>query len=162
MTAARENHREAVAGRSDVEDTAELLAYYDDLERLKAGALWTIANKIEPWEPGSRYSPVLWPYKEMRGHVLRAIDLVTPEKAGRRVIYLNNPGAGDRAACVGGIYSGLQVMKAGETASDDADVNVQVEGQARPRRPFGRRRGIPSRPGPARFCTVLVSHLLPS
>jgi len=120
MTAARENHREAVAGRSDVEDTAELLAYYEELETLKAGALWTVANKIEPWEPVSRYSPVLWPYDKMRSHVLRAIDLVTPEKAGRRVIYLNNPGAGDRAACVGGIYSGLQVMKAGETASAHA------------------------------------------
>ena len=48
-TKARENHREDVAGRANVEDTPELLAYYDELERLEAGALWTVANKIEPW-----------------------------------------------------------------------------------------------------------------
>ena len=50
-TKARENHREDVAGRANVEDTPELLAYYDELERLEAGALWTVANKIEPWAP---------------------------------------------------------------------------------------------------------------
>ena len=52
-TKARENHREDVVGRANVEDTPELLAYYDELERLDAGALWTVANKIEPWEPKS-------------------------------------------------------------------------------------------------------------
>ena len=56
-THARENHREDVAGRANVEDTPELLAYYDELERLEAGALWTVANKIEPWEPKSASVP---------------------------------------------------------------------------------------------------------
>ena len=50
-TGRRENHREDVAGRANVEDTPELLAYYDELENLDAGALWTVANKIEPWQP---------------------------------------------------------------------------------------------------------------
>ena len=45
--------REAVAGRANVEDTKELLSYYADLEKLEAGALWTVANKIEPWFPQS-------------------------------------------------------------------------------------------------------------
>jgi gentisate 1,2-dioxygenase len=31
-TTARENHRENVAGRANVEDTPELLAYYDELD----------------------------------------------------------------------------------------------------------------------------------
>ena len=53
-TTARENHREDVAGRANVEDTPELLAYYDELEKLEAGALWTVANKIEPWQPNLR------------------------------------------------------------------------------------------------------------
>ena len=48
---ARENYREDVAGRANVEDTPELTAYYGDLERYQAAALWTGANKIEPWEP---------------------------------------------------------------------------------------------------------------
>ena len=40
-------------GRANVEDTPELLAYYRELEALDAGALWTVANDIEPWFPQS-------------------------------------------------------------------------------------------------------------
>lgn len=117
MTQQRENYREDVAGRANVEDTPELLAYYEDLEKFDAGALWTVANKIEPWEPQSASRPVLWRYKDLREHVLRSVDLVTPEKAGRRVIYLNNPGRTNESAAVGWIYAGLQVMHPGEIAS---------------------------------------------
>lgn len=120
MSKARENYREDVAGRANVEDTPELLAYYDDLERLETGALWTVANKIEPWQPKSASVPVLWRFQDLRPHVLRSVDLVTPEKAGRRVIYLNNPGRQDVAAAVGWLYSGLQVMHPGEVASAHA------------------------------------------
>ncbi len=63
---ARENYREDVAGRANVEDTPELLAYYDEIERLDAGALWTVANKIEPWQPKSSSVPVLWRYEDLR------------------------------------------------------------------------------------------------
>lgn len=117
MTKMRENHREDVAGRANVEDTPELLAYYDELDKLDTGALWTVANKIEPWEPQSTSVPMLWRYQDLREHVLRSVDLVTPEKAGRRVIYLNNPGRTDVSAAVGWIYAGLQVMHAGERAT---------------------------------------------
>src|SRR6187455_688152 len=119
-TKARENHREDVAGRANVEDTPELLAYYDELERLETGPLWTVANKIEPWQPKSSSVPVLWRYEDLRHHVLRSVDLVSPEKAGRRVIYLNNPGRHGFAAAVGWLYSGLQVMNPGEVASAHA------------------------------------------
>jgi gentisate 1,2-dioxygenase len=120
VRATRENHREDIAGRANVEETPELLAYYDQLEALEAGALWTVANKIEPWQPKSTSVPVLWRYKDLRGHVLRSVDLVTPEKAGRRVVYLNNPGRRDVSAAVGWLYSGLQVMNPGEVASAHA------------------------------------------
>ena len=119
-TGRRENHRENVAGRANVEDTPELLAYYDELENLEAGALWTVANKIEPWEPKSSSVPVVWRYADLRQHVLRSVELVSPEKAGRRVIYLNNPGRKEHAAAVGWLYSGLQVMHPGEVASAHA------------------------------------------
>jgi gentisate 1,2-dioxygenase len=117
MAKARENYREDVAGRANVEDTPELDAYYNELEKFAAAALWTVANKIEPWQPKSASVPVLWRYADLRAHVLRSLELVAPEKAGRRVIYLNNPGRKDVAAAVGWLYSGLQVMKAGEVAS---------------------------------------------
>uniref|UniRef100_C5CLB8 Cupin 2 conserved barrel domain protein n=1 Tax=Variovorax paradoxus (strain S110) TaxID=543728 RepID=C5CLB8_VARPS len=115
-----DTHRESIAGRADVADTPELVAYYGELERLKTGALWTVANKIEPWQPRSESEPVIWRYRELRDHVLRSVELVTPEKAGRRVIYLDNPGRREVAAAVGWLYSGLQVMHPGEAASAHA------------------------------------------
>ena len=67
--------RDDVIGRANVEDTPELTAYYKDLERFETGALWTVANKIEPWEPKSSSVPVLWRYKDLRGPVLRSVEL---------------------------------------------------------------------------------------
>ncbi len=115
-----DQYRENVPGRANVADTPELLAYYADLEKLETAALWTVANKIEPTQPVSVSVPVLWRYQDLRAHVLRSADLVSPEKAGRRVVYLNNPGRRDVAAAVGGLYSGLQVMRPGEAASAHA------------------------------------------
>lgn len=116
-TESHDKYRENVVGRADVGDTPELVEYYKDLAKLNTGALWTVANKIEPWQPKSESVPVLWRYKDLRDHVLRSVPLVTPEKAGRRVIYLENPGRRDVAAAVGWLYSGLQVMHPGEAAS---------------------------------------------
>jgi gentisate 1,2-dioxygenase len=112
-----DSYRENVPGRANVEDTPELVEYYRELEQWDTGALWTVANKIEPWEPKSDSVPVVWRYRDLREHVLRSVELVTPEKAGRRVIYLNNPGRRDVSAAVGWLYSGLQVMHPGECAS---------------------------------------------
>lgn len=117
---AHDTYREDIAGRANVADTPELLDYYAQLASLQTGALWTVANKIEPWQPRSSSVPVLWRYRDLRAHVLRSVSLVTPEKAGRRVIYLNNPGRHDVAAAVGWLYSGLQVMHPGEAASAHA------------------------------------------
>src|SRR3989338_2131317 len=145
MAKPHENHREDVAGRANVEDTPELLAYYNDLDKLSAGALWTVANKIEPWEPKSQSVPVVWRYRELRDHVLRSIDLVTPEKAGRRVIYLNNPGRSDVAAAGGWIYAGLQVMKPGEVAHAHRQMAQPWGGRRRHGLPVAGRSGHPLR-----------------
>jgi len=104
-------------GRARVEDTADLRAYYDELEAVNAGGLWTVANDIEPWFPQSKSVPVLWRYREMRPLVLRAGELVTTERAARRVVMLVNPGRRDVSACVGSLYTGIQIMLPGESAS---------------------------------------------
>ena len=119
-TSSHDRYRESTPGRADVPDSPELLAYYAELERLQTGALWTVANKIEPWQPRSASVPVLWRYRDLREHVLHSVSLVTPEKAGRRVIYLDNPGRRDVSAAVGWLYAGLQVMHPGERASAHA------------------------------------------
>ena len=109
--------RENVIGRANVEDTPELDAYYAELGRQDSYALWTVANSIEPWHPQPASQPTLWSYQTLRPMVLRALDLVSPEKAGRRVIALENPGRKGTSACVGWLYTGLQVMRPGEAAN---------------------------------------------
>ena len=109
--------REDVIGRANVEDTPELDRYYTELGRQESYALWTVANSIEPWHPQPTSLPTLWSYQAMRPLVLQALDLVSPEKAGRRVIALENPGRKGLSACVGWLYSGLQVMRPGEFAT---------------------------------------------
>ena len=105
-----------ILGRARVRDTPELEAYYEDLAKIDTGALWTVANDIEPWEPTPKSAPVLWRWEDTRRQVLRAIDLVRPEDAGRRVVYLRNPLRKDVSAACGWLFSGLQTMKAGERA----------------------------------------------
>lgn len=107
--------KEDIIGRSRVDDTAELTAFYAELEKLDAGALWTVANEIEPWFPQPKSVPVLWRYKDLRPHVLRSASLVRGEDAGRRVVMCVNPGRKDVSAAVGLLYTGLQIMNPGES-----------------------------------------------
>lgn len=102
-------------GRARVKDTAELDAYYGELAELEAGALWTIANKIEPWYPQPRSVPAHWAYERLRPLVRKALDLVSGDDAGRRVVALYNPNRRDVAAAVGLLYTGLQIMGPGES-----------------------------------------------
>jgi gentisate 1,2-dioxygenase len=117
MTPSYDRYREDVVGRANVADTPALIAYYQELRKLGSAALWTVANRIEPWEPVSASQPMIWRYADLREYVLQSLQLVTPEQAGRRVIYLENPGRTEVSAAVGWLYSGLQVMAPGECAS---------------------------------------------
>lgn len=103
-------------GRARVKDNSELKKYYEDLSRFDTGALWTVANDIEPWQPTPSSVPVLWKNAELREQVLRAIELVRPEDAGRRVVYLRNPKRKEISAACGFLFSGIQTMQAGERA----------------------------------------------
>ena len=71
-------HSDDQIGRARVQNTPELEAYYNELEQLGAGALWTVANDIEPWEPRSSSVPMLWKYADLRELVLKSSELVTP------------------------------------------------------------------------------------
>ncbi|KAF2518609.1 cupin domain-containing protein [Flavobacterium salilacus subsp. salilacus] len=108
-------HDDTVIGRARVQNTPELEAYYKELESLGAGALWTVANDIEPWEPRPSSVPMLWKYDDLRDLVIKSSELVTPEQAGRRVVYLVNDKRKDVSAAVGWLYTGIQVTKPGES-----------------------------------------------
>jgi gentisate 1,2-dioxygenase len=106
-----------VAGRANVTDTPELISYYAELARLETGALWTVANDIEPWFPKPKSVPVMWRYDDLRPLVIKAPELVSAEDAGRRVVMLVNPGRKELPAACGLLFSGLQIMDAGEVAT---------------------------------------------
>ena len=109
--------REDVIGRANVEDTPELDAYYDRAR--PPGELRALDRRQldRALAAAAASLPTLWSYEAMRPLVLQALDLVSPEKAGRRVIALENPGRKGLSACVGWLYTGLQVMRPGEFAT---------------------------------------------
>ena len=109
--------RENIVGRANVEDTPELEAYYGELEGEALGALWTVANEIEPWYPQPKSVPVLWKWQRIERFVRRAPELVSAEKAARRVVMLVNPGRKEWSAAAGLLYTGVQVMNPGEFTS---------------------------------------------
>src|SRR5256714_462623 len=109
--------RENVIGRANVEDSSELDAYYAELERHAAGALWTVANEIEPWQPQPKSVPHLWKWRTLEPLVRKAPALVSAEKAARRVVMLVNPGRKEWSAASGLLYTGVQVMNPGEFTS---------------------------------------------
>jgi gentisate 1,2-dioxygenase len=109
--------RENVVGRANVEDTPELEAYYRSLEGEELGALWTVANEIEPWYPQPKSVPTLWRWSRIEPFVRRAADLVSAEKAARRVVMLVNPGRKEWSAAAGLLYTGVQIMNPGEFTS---------------------------------------------
>ena len=109
--------RENVVGRANVEDTPELEAYYRALEGEELGALWNVANEIEPWYPKPKSIPTLWAWSKVEGFVRQAAKLVSAEKAARRVVMLVNPGRKEWSAAAGLLYTGVQVMNPGEAAS---------------------------------------------
>ena len=109
--------RENVIGRANVADTPELEAYYRELEGEELGALWTVANEIEPWYPQPKSMPMLWRWKSVEPFVRKAATLVSAEKAARRVVMLVNPGRKEWSAAAGLLYTGVQIMNPGEFTS---------------------------------------------
>jgi gentisate 1,2-dioxygenase len=109
--------RENIIGRANVEDTPELEAYYASLEGEALGALWNVANEIEPWYPQPKSIPILWKWKRIEPLVRRAPELVSADKAARRVVMLVNPGRKEWSAAAGLLYTGVQIMNPGEFTS---------------------------------------------
>ena len=108
-----EKQDDSAYGRARVKDSAELEKYYGELEELDTGALWTVANEIEPWEPSTLSDVMFWGYDKIRPYVLKAAELVTPSEAGRRVVYLINKRRKEQKAAVGLLFSGLADNTAG-------------------------------------------------
>ncbi|KBZ57147.1 gentisate 1,2-dioxygenase [Mycobacterium [tuberculosis] TKK-01-0051] len=126
-------HSDDVLGRARVKHTTELEAFYTELGMHETDALWRVANKIEPWFPQPVSVPMLWRYEVLRPLVLKSLNLVSADDAGRRVIALVNSERRDVVAAIGLLYTGLQVMGPGESMTAHrhtaAALRFVIEGQ---------------------------------
>lgn len=99
---------------SIVSSEADMQAYYNDLKADHMYAAWLDADTRGNWEPESQVLPWVWHYRDLRPHVLRALELVGTQQAERRVIRCMNPGL-ERGATKT-MVANLQIVGPGEIA----------------------------------------------
>jgi gentisate 1,2-dioxygenase len=92
---------------------SDLACLSRDLKSLNARPLWECTTRMGP---GSPAVPAIWRYREMRPHLLRAIELITTKEAERRVLMLENPGLPGTGYITNSLFCGLQVISPGEIA----------------------------------------------
>jgi gentisate 1,2-dioxygenase len=93
--------------------SSDLARLSSDLKDLNAKPLWERTTRMGPGTPAV---PTIWRYRDMRPHLLRAVDLITAKQAERRVFMLENPGLPGTGYITSSLYCGLQVIKPGEIA----------------------------------------------
>ncbi|MBM2810147.1 MAG: dehydrogenase [Chloroflexi bacterium] len=99
-----------------VENTAELEAFYRDLDSMSTTALWLLLADQMPETPKPKAVPFLWKYSRIRPQLFRAGELVRPEQANRRVIVLVNPGLKEQASATRNLNANVQMVLPGEIA----------------------------------------------
>ena len=97
-------------------DQTGMADYYGALKRAHLAPLWESLKALSPAEPSPRAAPFAWPYAEARAHLMRAGELITAEKAERRVVVLANPGVPGGLQATDTLYAGLQLILPGEVA----------------------------------------------
>lgn len=78
--------------------------------------LWEVMRDLAPREPAPIARPAIWRAGLLRDHALKAGELITAEKAERRVIILENPGLRGRSQITTSLYAGVQLILPGEVA----------------------------------------------
>jgi gentisate 1,2-dioxygenase len=95
---------------------ARLQELYDAMAPSHLTPLWeSLADLVRPF-PRSAAHVHRWDYAEARGYLMRAGDLISAEKAERRVLILENPGLAGQSAITPSLYAGLQLILPGEIA----------------------------------------------
>jgi gentisate 1,2-dioxygenase len=98
------------------ETSDELRAFYERLDAKSAAPLWEALDRLVTSEPKPACVPALWRYEEMRPLLMEAGRSISPEKAERRVLVLENPGLRGRSQITQSLYAGLQLVLPGEIA----------------------------------------------
>ena len=91
--------------------------FYKELESQSIEPLWRMLKNAAPKQPRVQSVPHIWHWRDIRGQMMRAADLVTPQEAERRVLMLINPTYSSTTfRTVGLIFGGIQLIMPGETA----------------------------------------------
>lgn len=98
----------------DQQDQLEQL--YAEMAPSHLTPLWESLHALVPPEPRSPAVPHAWSFAPVCNYLMRAGDLISAEKAERRVLILENPGIAGQSAITPSLYAGLQLILPGEVA----------------------------------------------
>src|SRR5450432_146685 len=96
--------------------TAQLKALYAEMQPSSLYPLWEVMRGLVTPEPRSPAQVHRWSYADARDYLLRAGDLISAEKAERRVLIMENPGLPGTSCVTSSLYAGLQLILPGEIA----------------------------------------------
>src|SRR5580658_7885355 len=88
------------------DNAAQLQELYAEMRPHSLYPLWEVLSALVTPEPRSVAKPWKWDYATARDYLLRAGDLISAEKAERRVLILENPGLHGLSAIVPSLYAG--------------------------------------------------------
>ncbi len=96
--------------------TAQLQDLYAEMAPHGLYPLWEVMSALVLPQPRSPARVHRWQYAAARDYLLRAGDLISAEKAERRVLILENPGMPGTSCVTPSLYAGLQLILPGEVA----------------------------------------------
>src|SRR5262245_50423757 len=98
------------------DNLAQLEDLYAEMRPHSLYPLWQLRSILVTPIPGSAAKPWKWGYGSARDYLMRAGELISAEKAERRVLILENPGLPGSSAITTSLYAGLQLILPGEVA----------------------------------------------
>src|SRR5579859_8120719 len=91
-------------------------AYYDRISKYDMAPLWEKLKQLVANEPKTLCAPAIWRFRDVKGMVMEAADLITAKEAERRVLVLENPALRGQSRITNTLYAGLQLIMPGEIA----------------------------------------------
>ena len=113
---------------------SSLQDFYREIGTAHMSPLWENLHALVPRTPVSPVSAAFWDYERcIRPYLMRAGELISAEKAERRVLILENPGLPGSSAITQTLYAGAQLLLPGELAPShrhtQSALRLVIEGQ---------------------------------
>src|ERR1700759_4466431 len=89
---------------------AQLQSLYAEMQPHSLYPLWEVMRGLVTPTPRSAAVAHRWNYAEARDYLMRAGDLISAEKAERRVLIMENPGLPGSSSATSSLYAGLQLI----------------------------------------------------